>query len=131
MINRVCRCLKCIHIIFIADFRPTWSFWQAGIGTAAKYNETTFSPRVGGWTNVADAVVHVIHYDWWGNWQWKLDSIDPETQTMQFGLGGFQDAHGGPVASNYFFAENVLEELDAPSEWCKSESVIVSVASDF
>jgi hypothetical protein len=53
----------------------------------------------------------------WGNWQWKLDSIDVETQTMEFGFGGFQDAHGGPVASNYFFAENCLQELDAPSEW--------------
>jgi hypothetical protein len=42
-----------------------------------------------------------------GNWQWKLDSIDSETQTMHFAFGGFQDAHGGPVASNYFFAENV------------------------
>ena len=52
-----------------------------------------------------------------GNWQWKLDTIDLETQTMTFGFGGFQDAHGGPVASNYFFAENILEELDAPSEW--------------
>ena len=33
-------------------YRPEWSFWQAGIGTAAKYNATTFSPRVGDWTNV-------------------------------------------------------------------------------
>jgi hypothetical protein len=30
-----------------------------------------------------------------GNWQWKVDSIDVESQTMQFGFGGFQDAHGG------------------------------------
>ena len=22
--------------------------------------------------NVEDAVLHVIHYDWWGNWQWRL-----------------------------------------------------------
>ena len=152
-------------------YRPEWSFWQAGIGTGAKYtprvrylpyksfnlpvlgsiydrclpwsryNASTFSPRVADWTNVDDVVLHVIHYDWWGNWQWKLDSIDVETQvremrttfssfsvgvslsigslsqTMEFGFGGFQDAHGGPVASNYFFAENVLQELDAPSEW--------------
>ena len=47
-------------------YRPERSFWQADIGTAAKYNSTTFSPRVTDWTNVADVVLHVIHYDWWG-----------------------------------------------------------------
>ena len=45
-------------------YRPEWSFWQAGIGTGAKYNASTFSPRVADWTNVDDVVLHVIHYDW-------------------------------------------------------------------
>ena len=42
------------------------------MGTAARYNASTFSSAVGRWTNVEDAVLHVIHYDWWGNWQWRL-----------------------------------------------------------
>lgn len=76
------------------------------------YNATTFSKNVGKWTNVGDVVLHVIHYDWWGNWQWQLEEVDTATTTFKFGKGGWQDAHGGPVASNYFYAENVLEELD-------------------
>ena len=97
-------------------FDPLSSFWRSEIGTAAKYNSTTFSKRVGDWTNVDDAVIHVIHYDWWGNWQWKLSEVDTKTQTMTFGTGGYQDAHGGPVANNWFFAENLLAELDSPGE---------------
>jgi len=52
-------------------FRPPQSFWQSQIGTATRYNQTTFSKRVSNWTNVNDALIHVIHYDWWGNWQWR------------------------------------------------------------
>lgn len=76
-------------------YRPEWSFWQAGVGTGAKYNATTFSPRVAEWTNVDDVVLHVIHYDWWGNWQWKLKSVNTTDQVMQFGDGGWQDVRHG------------------------------------
>ena len=47
----------------------------------------------------------------WGNWQWRLSDVDPATQMMSFAEGGWQDAHGGPVARNYFFLENILQEL--------------------
>ena len=103
-------------------YSPGRQFWQAEIGTAAHYNATTFSKNVGRWTNVGDAVLHVIHYDWWGNWQWQLKEVDVAASTFKFGEGGWQDAHGGPVASNYFYAENVLEELDVPGEWYVDKS---------
>ena len=83
-------------------YQPAVSFWQASIGTAARYNKTTFSPRVSSWTAVEDGVLHVIHYDWWGNWQWRLNRIGPN-QTLHFAEGGWQDAHGGPVNHNYFY----------------------------
>jgi hypothetical protein len=98
-------------------YEPPVSFWQSSVGTGAKYNQTSFSQNVDTWTNVADAIVHVIHYDWWGNWQWRLSDVDPESQMMSFAEGGWQDAHGGPVARNYFFIENVLQELDTEGEW--------------
>lgn len=98
-------------------YSPQRQFWQATVGTAAKYNASTFSPRVHKWTRVQDAVIHMIHYDWWGNWQWQLADVDVSTQTLSFGEGGWQDAHGGPVSHNYFFVENVLEELDVEGEW--------------
>eukprot|EP00729_Bicosta_minor_P006914 gene6914-1195_t len=53
----------------------------AEIGTAVHYNATTFSKNVGKWTNVGDVVLHVIHYDWWGNWQWQLEEVDTATTT--------------------------------------------------
>jgi hypothetical protein len=36
------------------------SFWDSSVGTAAHYNTSTFSKKIGTWTNVADAVLHVI-----------------------------------------------------------------------
>jgi hypothetical protein len=63
-----------------SNFARGSSFWQASVGTAAKYNASTFSPRVALWKNVGDIVLHVIHYDWWGNWQWKLKSINTTDQ---------------------------------------------------
>ena len=36
---------------------------------APRAQASTFSTRVAEWTEVQDAVLHVIHYDWWGNWQ--------------------------------------------------------------
>ena len=44
-------------------FKPPVSFWQSSVGSGAKYNKTTFSKNVAQWTNVDDAIVHVIHYD--------------------------------------------------------------------
>ena len=57
-------------------FRPQRQFWQAGVGTAALFNRSTFSRNVASWTRVEDAVLHVIHYDWWGNWQWRLKEVN-------------------------------------------------------
>ena len=104
-------------------------FWQPRIATAAKYQQSNFSKQMYGvanvssWTKTGDAVLHVIHYSWWGNWQWKVKkdlqhtNMNQQSITLPFEKGGWQDAHGGSVSYNYFFIENVLEELDQSGEW--------------
>ena len=113
-------------------------FWQPKIATSAKYvynninssMESLRQANVLSW-GAGDAIIHVIHYSWWGNWQWGVEKIDyADNQTsnsarnnnvtdvfLKFGRGGWQDAHGGAVSHNYFYIENVLEELDASGEW--------------
>ncbi|KAG7356230.1 hypothetical protein IV203_000916 [Nitzschia inconspicua] len=103
-------------------------FWQPNIATAASYqynatNSLYNPPNVSSWGN-GDAIIHVIHYSWWGNWQWEVasqrtvksstedDSADASRNIIEFGKGGWQDAHGGAVSHNYFFIENVFAELD-------------------
>mmetsp|Transcript_23494 Transcript_23494/g.34669 ORF Transcript_23494/g.34669 Transcript_23494/m.34669 type:complete len:913 (-) Transcript_23494:156-2894(-) len=91
-------------------FDPNRQFWQPNIATSVKYNNS--------WTgsDLKDSIIHVIHYDWWGNWQWRLTNLST-SDSLIFGEGGWQDAHGGPVIHNYFFLENLLQELDSPGEW--------------
>lgn len=89
-------------------------FWQPTIATSVLYNNTH---KMKAWEqqDYEQAVLHVIHYDWWGNWQWKVANLTGSTIT--FGDGGWQDAHGGPVSHNYFYVENMWSELDRPGEW--------------
>lgn len=77
------------------------------------------------WANPELAVIHVMQRERWGNMQWKIRSIDYETHTITLGEGGWQI---GTLWEEYrvnrvgghskFFIENVLEELDAPGEYC-------------
>jgi hypothetical protein len=106
-------------------------FWQPRIATAVLYrwnqsaNPNAAAPSFRSW-GFGYAVMHVIHYSWWGNWMWQVSKGYPKNNTfastemetmLEFGRGGWQDAHGGAVSHNYFFIENVLEELDSPGEF--------------
>ena len=51
----------------------------------------------------------------WANWNFALEKYDPVAQTIDFGIGGFQGARGGPGSD--WFVSNVFEELDAPTEY--------------
>jgi hypothetical protein len=67
---------------------------------------------------------YTIFASWWGNWQWEVEraryssnDVDNTDFVLEFGRGGWQDAHGGAVSHNYFFIQNVMQELDYPGEW--------------
>lgn len=69
-------------------------FWQPRIATGVKYkhhcskrryshdeiheNNNTYPPM---WP--FGAVVHVIHYNWWGNWQWEISHTNKGKVTPQ------------------------------------------------
>jgi hypothetical protein len=108
-------------------------FWQPHIATAASYHFNASSnpyqhnpPSPLSWGK-GDAILHVIHYNWWGNWQWdvagtriqgpEMNDTQDQRIILDLGKGGWQDAHGGAVSHNYFFIENVLEELDTEGEF--------------
>jgi hypothetical protein len=51
----------------------------------------------------------------WANWLFEAGAYDPDARSFEFGRGGFQGSRGGPGAD--WFVSNVLEELDAPTEY--------------
>lgn len=98
----------------VSYYDEGFQFWRPTIATAVSYDHVE---KMRQWEadRYSEAVMHVIHYNWWGNWQWNIRNIT--NTTIEFGKGGWQDAHGGSVSHNYFYIENLLSELDAPGEW--------------
>jgi len=85
------------------------------------FDPETFTRRK--WSRPAEAVIHIFHYAYWGNLQWRLKHVDRDKQEIWFGEGGQQmGAKWAVVGSKIgpksrFYIENVFEELDAPLEW--------------
>ena len=79
------------------------------------------------YANPDGAVVQAWHPARWASRMYLLDgnSVDWDaaagTANISFVAGGFQDARGSDNAGN-FYIENVMEELDAPSEWFFNET---------
>ena len=74
------------------------------------------APRLRGWSAPQQAIVHAFQGEYWGNWMWRVGGVNASTGAVLFGEGGWQEARGGG-AGDYFYIENVREELDAPGEW--------------
>jgi hypothetical protein len=73
-------------------------------------------PRLGAWSAPEGAILHAFHGAYWGNWIWRVASVNASSGEVAFGEGGWQEARGDG-AGDYFFVENVREELDAPGEF--------------
>ena len=56
----------------------------------------------------------------WASWMFEVGSYDAKSGTFTFSKGGFQGARGD-YTGNEIVVENVMEELDAPSEWFYDE----------
>ena len=66
--------------------------------------------------NATGAVVLAWHLHHWASWMFEVGEYDASSSTFKFSKGGFQGARGQNSGAE-FFIENVMEELDAPSEW--------------
>ena len=66
--------------------------------------------------NPVGAIVQVWRPGHWASWMFEVGSYDESSGTFKFSKGGFQGARGNDNGDE-FFIENVMEELDYPSEW--------------
>ncbi|MDF7799075.1 family 43 glycosylhydrolase [Pontiellaceae bacterium B1224] len=136
---------KEINQLFMSDKRmiraryPNWDFenplrtgkgyLHAGGSEKASTKKIEWQPgtlddRVGRWTNPQDGIVHAFHNKNWGNFQFRIESIDAETRYIYFSEGGWQAQRRygvGVKSQNHpgspFYVENIFEELDAELEW--------------
>ena len=73
-------------------------------------------PHLTNWTNPSTGFVHVFHGGQWGSWVFEIASANTTENTVMFGRGGFQEAHGWHTGGPFYIA-NIFEELDSPNEW--------------
>jgi hypothetical protein len=73
-------------------------------------------PHLSNWSKPSTGFVHTFQGPYWGSWVFEIASSNSTDNTILFGRGGFQEAHGwdhgGP-----FYVSNIFEELDSPNEW--------------
>ena len=86
---------------------------------AVYYDSETFTDKK--WANPSEAIIHIFPGHYWHNAQFRLYSVNYETNAMVLGEGGWQTfefmAGNSFGTSSRYFIDNVFEELDAPDEW--------------
>lgn len=98
-------------------------FWNGTVPMGFQYLEqkpsSSSSFDTSNWTRYgyAPAIAHVFHNAFWGNWQFRIKSIDPLKRQVLFASGGWQEGRGGGMRNQPFFIEGVREALDTPGEW--------------
>ena len=73
-------------------------------------------PAAAARANLSHAVAQVWSATGWATTMWEVASHDPETQTIRWGKGGFQDARAANQGAAWYL-ENAFEFLDAPNEY--------------
>ena len=73
-------------------------------------------PRFSNWSKPSTGFVHVFHGGSWVSWIFEINSTVTSQDTIVFGRGGFQEAHGCNTGGE-FYVSNIFEELDSPNEW--------------
>lgn len=91
---------------------PVWSTTSTNaIHVPSDWAKRKWAPA----TLANKAVIKMMHPAGWGSWAFEVSAFDG-SDVMTFGKGGNQEARGGSGTGNLYI-ENVLAELDAPSEW--------------
>jgi hypothetical protein len=86
--------------------------------TASVFNgtaEDAIAPRrIANWKNPVGGYVHALHQGEWGSFHYRITGMKNNELQME---GGWQNNRPSPLHPKHRFAENILEELDAPGEW--------------
>jgi len=91
---------------------PVWSTTSTNaIHVPSDWAKRKWAPA----TLANKAVIKMMHPAGWGSWAFEVSAFDGD-DVMTFGRGGNQEARGGSGTGDLYI-ENVLAELDAPSEW--------------
>ena len=86
-----------------------------------RYNESTFSPRVGRWSDLARAEVHMFDSNRFTTFHWAIADVNVSSSTIMFGRGGFQAVQGSHEGAEWYVS-GIREELTAPGEWYASQA---------
>ncbi|MCC7264320.1 MAG: right-handed parallel beta-helix repeat-containing protein [Candidatus Latescibacteria bacterium] len=107
---------------------PLYSGWALTEGAAQEGSTTSFVYRPGTFRRrwAKPTQVEMVYWAWIGGWGSRVPvaAHDPEHRTITLAHAGWQfDVPGWfmPVpftADNRFYAENALEDLTEPGEWC-------------
>eukprot|EP01084_Bolivina_argentea_P021555 40055_1 len=84
------------------------------VPSGLRYNKTILPNTP--YKNIAGAVIHCWRPSHWCTWMFDIGENDINEQTFLFSRGGFQGARGNRNGE-HFYIENVMEELDSPTEW--------------
>eukprot|EP01084_Bolivina_argentea_P180090 311129_1 len=107
------------------NFYPKAGYWCANttngggaftyqIPSGLTYNSTLLpnTPYADG----SQLIVQAWRPAYWASWMFEVGEYDANKQTMMFSRGGFQGARGDSYGAE-FYVENVMEELDFPTEF--------------
>ena len=101
-------------------FDPPESPYVHTMSTGLVYSASEgFASRT--WKNPKTGVVHALHSEHWGNFQYAIDERDEANNELRWTRGGFQAAVGDQTGAEWY-VENIFEELDAPGEWFYDEA---------
>eukprot|EP01060_Flectonema_neradi_P016246 TRINITY_DN2283_c0_g1_i15.p1 TRINITY_DN2283_c0_g1~~TRINITY_DN2283_c0_g1_i15.p1 ORF type:complete len:827 (+),score=196.14 TRINITY_DN2283_c0_g1_i15:61-2541(+) len=67
------------------------------------------------WKKPSTGIVHTFHSLLWGGWMYRIK--DRQDLNITLAYGGYQEARGAQMKTNHYYVENLIEELDVPSEW--------------
>jgi len=97
------------HMARFPNYDPEAQYFQ---GFSA---DCTSPKRVARWSDPAGGFVHAMHRSLWGDMHWRITGKRPDGRLEM--VGGWQNNRQMGAHKKYRFVENILEELDAPTEW--------------
>lgn len=94
--------------------------------------EAFSAERIKTWKNPQGGILHAMHPAHWGGNHWTITGKKSSSECEL--EGGWMNNRGGGIHPKDRFVENILEELDAPSEWFldkQSRQLSFKPAGDF